>query len=373
MVRAMENYIGKNEDPGKLPKRKGRNRLRVYIRIVTAIDVLLLLICAMLLLRAATVQKQYQEEKERADELAEELAEDEAEIEEAENAMEMVKIPPESERVSSVRTLAERGAAAIELLKALFPHQVVIADEGSFYFYDIDRSLKPNGYDSSKFSVSDNGTLAYEEDGRLIGYRGIDVSQHNGEIDWEKVREDGVEFVFIRAGIRGYGSGKLVEDERFEENYEGAKAAGLNVGVYFFTQALTEKEGVEEAEYLLELIRGRELDLPVALDVEKVEPDGETIPRTQGLSKEQYTKNVKAFCERIGQEGMETIIYGNGKTFAMLLDISELEDYDKWFADYISEKDITPYFPYHFRVWQYDSTWNCSGVNGNCDVNLAFY
>ena len=347
-----------------------RSRLKAYNRIVTILDVLLLAGCIFLFLRTSAVEKQYQEERERANELERELAEDEAEVTELmEQAEEAVS---EDETLGEVRTIAERGTNAIEILKLLFPQQFVLADEGAFHFFDINRNLRQNEYDLSSFFVNEKGLMVYTEDGQEVGYRGIDVSQHNGAIDWEQVRADGVDFVYIRAGIRGYGSGKLVEDARFAENIEGAKAAGLNVGVYFFTQAVTEEEAVEEADFVLELIRGKEMDIPVAIDVEKVE-NNETEPRTKNLSKAQYTANVKAFCERIREAGYDAIVYGNGKTFAILLDINELESYEKWFADYISSNDWTPYFPYHFRIWQYDSTGRVNGISGDCDLNLAFY
>ncbi len=366
------NDFSQFEENREIPKKKGKSRLKSYIRIVTFIDLLLICCCVFLVFRNTEVEKQYLEEKERADELEEELKEDEEEIREDEAVVRMMEIPPESERVSTARLLAEKGAAAIEILKTLFPQQVVIADEGVFHFFDIDSSLKLNEYDPKSFSVNESGLITYEEDGEEKGYRGIDVSQHNGQIDWEKAAASGIDFAYIRAGIRGYGSGKLVEDERFEENFTGAKNAGLNVGVYFFTQAVTKEEAVEEAEFVLSLLNGRNPDIPIAVDVEKVESD-ETVPRTGSLSREQYTENVKAFCERIKEAGYDPIIYGNGKTFFMLLNARDLEEYDKWFADYISPKDWTPYFPYHFRIWQYNSTGSCDGITGDCDLNLAFY
>ena len=351
-------------------KKKGINRLRKYLVVVTLLDIFLLAGCIALLFFNASEKRELEEaESVSGEKAAMELTEEEA-MSQIENTV--ISGNSEDERVKRVRTLAESGTTALEMLKVLFPQQMVVADEGAFHFFDINKNLKLNEYDNAGFVLGKGGYMTYSENGESVGYKGIDVSEHNGEIDWEQVASDNVEFAYIRAGIRGYGSGKLVEDLRFRENIEGASAAGINVGVYFFTQALNETEAVEEADFLLNLISQNRVDIPIAIDVEKVE-DTSTTVRTKKLSKEQYTNNVLAFCERIKSNGYDTIIYGNGKTFMLLLDINRLENYDKWFADYIGRNDTLPYFPYKFRIWQYNSSGSCRGVPGDCDLNLAFY
>lgn len=357
-----------NKENTKKSERSNRG-LKKYLVFVTIINLILLAGCILLIFKNEADRRQLEEAEEEVRVISENVLSREAAMAEIE---EVISENEGDERVDRVKTLAERGTTALEMLKVLFPQQMVVADEGAFHFFDINKSLKLNNYDNESFVLDENGEMTYVENGENTGYKGIDVSAHNGEIDWQQVASDNVEFTYIRAGIRGYGSGKLVEDERFRENIEGATNAGLNVGVYFFTQAINETEAVEEAEFLLNLISQNRIDIPIALDVEKVE-DTDSEVRTKDLSKQQYTKNVKAFCSRIEEAGYETIIYGNGKTFMLLLDMTMLEDHDKWFADYIGRNDYLPYFPYNFRIWQYDSTGSCKGVSGKCDMNLAMY
>ncbi len=353
-------------------KERKKNILGRYLLLVTFIDIVLLTACIFLLIKNIYDKQQYEKELAAGqEEEIHEISVDEAVmIEEIEKMA--VSGNTDDERVKKVKSLAERGTTAYEMLKVLFPQQMVIADEGAFHFFDINKDLAPNPYDNDCFSLNDENRMIYTKDGEKVGYAGIDVSEHNGEIDWDKVAADGIDFVFIRAGYRGYGSGKLVEDKCFQYNYAEAKRVGLSVGVYFFTQAVTEAEAVEEADFVLERISVSGADIPIGIDVEKIdEPEAEV--RTEKISRDQYTDNVKAFCSRIESEGYDSIIYGNGKSFMMLLDITRIEDNEKWFADFIGENDYLPYFPYKFRIWQYDCFGVCDGVSGDCDLNLALY
>lgn len=348
-----------------------KSRAGRYLVIVTLADIFLLTACIFLLIKNQYDKRNY--EKLISEEGTGQIHE--ISVDEAEMVSEIEKITAsgsDDERVKEVKSLAERGSSALEMLKVLFPQQVVIADEGAFHFYDINRNLKKNPYENAGFQQTDDGRMIYTKAEDENGYCGIDVSEHNGEIDWEQVAQDGIDFVYIRAGYRGYGSGKLMEDKFFAQNIEGAKAAGLSVGVYFFTQAVNEAEAVEEADFVLQRIGDTGVDIPVAIDVEKIDDPGAEV-RTGNLSRDEYTRNVKAFCKRIESRGLGSIIYGNAKSFMMLLNMSELEDKEKWFADYIGPNDLVPYFPYEFRIWQYDSSGSCKGIEGNVDMNLAMY
>ena len=368
----------------KTEKKTGRrSRLGRYLVLVTCIDIILFAACILLLIQNIYDKKIY--EKNTAKKISEEsigeikgesfdeISETTMDVKEAEAEIEKIASSgSDDERVKKVRTLAERGSSALEMLKVLFPQQIVIADEGAFHFYDINRNLKKNPYDNERFSLTDEGRMAYEKDDGQECYTGIDVSEHNGEIDWQEVKSDGIDFVYIRAGYRGYGSGKMVEDKCFVQNIEGAKAAGLSVGIYYFTQAVNENEAIEEADFMLQKAREYGVDIPIAIDVEKID-DPEAEVRTKSLSKDEYTRNVRTFCRRVESRGCGSMIYGNAKTFTMLLNMGELEDKEKWFADYIGPNDYVPYFPYEFRIWQYDSCGTCAGIEGNVDMNLALY
>ena len=136
------------------------------------------------------------------------------------------------------------------------------------------------------------------------------------------------------------------------------------MGIYFYTQALTEEEAVEEAEFVLELIEDYEITYPVVLDLEEVADDS---ARTSEMTKEEYTKAAIAFCETIRKAGYTPMIYGNLKTFMIMLDMEQIEAYDKWFAYY----DTTVYFPYDFTIWQYSSNGSVKGIGGNVDMNVC--
>jgi len=143
----------------------------------------------------------------------------------------------------------------------------------------------------------ENGYLQYEDE-TYITKLGVDVSTYQGEIDWEAVKKQGIEFAIIRIGFRGYGeSGKLVLDERYAENVENANKAGIQVGLYFFSQAINEEEAREEAKFILENIREKTIEYPICYDLEKIKYDDTA--RANNLSKEQRTKNAIAFCKEI--------------------------------------------------------------------------
>ena len=207
--------------------------------------------------------------------------------------------------------------------------------------------------------------LAYDDD-KYTSRIGIDVSKFQGEIDWAKVKEAGIEFAFVRIGNRGYGEeGTLNTDPLYMQNIAGAKAVGIDVGVYFYSQAINETEAIEEANYVLSLLDGMELDYPVVFDEEYVI---EAEARTDGIEAEQFTKNAVAFCETIEAAGYQPMIYATMKWEAYALEMEKLNQYEKWYADY----STYPQTPYDFRIWQYTTEGSVDGVTGTVDLNLEF-
>jgi len=281
-------------------------------------------------------------------------------------------LPLDQKTMGTIKEYAEQGKSFLTTLKAIFSDQFVLADEGRFYFKEIDPALRPYSYDDSKIQLTEEGIITYDDEDMDISY-GIDVSQYNGEIDWElmKEAEQIPDFVYIRAGIRGYTSGRLVADTQVSANLAGARELGSEVGIYFVTQAVNEEEAREEARFVIETLSDNKVDLPIALDVEKVE-NYDTEPRTKNLSAEEYSRNVLAFADEMKQYGYETIVYGNGKTFMLMLDAKMLDDVDKWFADYVATDDYIPYFPYDFSIWQFSSTGHVMGITGDVDFNIRF-
>lgn len=225
------------------------------------------------------------------------------------------------------------------------------------------KEIPLNDFNLEKLKNDKNGYMCYEDDrykSRLI----IDVSSHNGEIDWDKVKGAGIDGVMIRLGYRGYGDATIVEDDCFQKNIAGAKDAGLKVGVYFFSQATTPEEAIEEAEYVTKKIWGRGVTLPVAFDMEPF-MGNERFINHDIKSK---TEMADAFLKVISKFGYEPILYGNPTWLTNDVDISKLTEYPVWLAHYTFSTE----WPYAFRMWQFTSQGRVSGINGDVDLNLIF-
>lgn len=197
-------------------------------------------------------------------------------------------------------------------------------------------------------------------------YKGIDVSKYQAEIDWQQVAADGVDYAFIRVGYRGYGdSGSLVIDEKFHQNIKGVLAQGLKAGAYFFSQAVTTDEAVQEAELVLEELEGYEITYPVAIYIEQIE---EQNARQDKLSKEKRTEICKAFCDRIEQAGYIPMVYGDAKTFTELIDAEALKAYAFWIYD----TDGTAASAYDAAVWQYSHEGTVSGISTETNLSVSY-
>lgn len=241
--------------------------------------------------------------------------------------------------------------------------------ENIYPYYDVgmnqrylihNKSLKQNDY----VWTSDEGVMSKTSPkNRRMSY-GIDISKHNGNIDFKKVKEAGFEFAFIRIAYRGYGkAGNLKEDEMCKINLKNAKDAGLKIGAYVFSQAIDENEAIEEAKFAVDLLKGYELDLPLVFDPETIKGD---IARTDNVSGLQFTKNAISFCEEIKKSGFTPAIYSNLVWEDYYYDLSKLQDYDIWYADYSN----IPQTPYNFKYWQFSEVGIVDGVSGLVDLNV---
>ncbi len=268
--------------------------------------------------------------------------------------------------LTRLQTSLEGGTTVVESLRPLYPDHIVVVSNGAFHFVPIRDDLKKSTLVQENLNILENGELEYMENGQVISRKGIDVSRYQGDIDWQQVAGSGVEYAIIRLGIRGYGTeGKMVLDEKFVENVQGANAAGIDVGVYFFTQAITEAEALEEANFVLENIQGLNITYPIVLDVEKTSAkDG----RMNQLSVEERTKMAKVFIDRIKEAGYTPMIYSNMEMWSVLIDMSQFEDVDKWYAYYTP----TIYFPYEYTIWQYSDKGRVPGIEGDVDMNISF-
>ena len=199
-------------------------------------------------------------------------------------------------------------------------------------------------------------------------YNGVDVSFYQRYVMWNQVKASGIDFAMIRAGFRGYGSsGSMNLDPYFETNLKNAALNGLDIGIYFYSQAITVEEAIEEADFVLNLLKTYNIEIkyPIAIDTERT-PGG--TGRADALSAEQRTDICIAFCERIEQAGYKSMIYANKDWLLNNLNLNRLSDYDIWLAHYTNETD----FKYAYTMWQYTSTGAINGIIGNVDMNYCY-
>lgn len=221
--------------------------------------------------------------------------------------------------------------------------------------------LTANPYAAGDFVVDERGYLTCTAGKSILG---IDVSSHQSSVDWAQVKAAGIEFVMIRVGYRGYGTGEIRPDRLAAEHYAGARAAGLKVGAYFFSQAITVHEAVAEADYALQMIRDWELEMPLVFDWEPMGSDA----RTAGMDARLLTDCARAFCRMVRREGYTPMVYFNLSLSRELLYLEELTDFDWWLARYGEAMD----FDYRVTMWQYTSKGTVPGIEGNVDLNLWF-
>lgn len=192
---------------------------------------------------------------------------------------------------------------------------------------------------------------------------GIDISSHQGHINWHAVAGDGIEFAMIRAGGRYYGSGELFEDTMFRQNVQGSLNVGLDTGVYFFSQAVTVAEAQEEARFLLQLLENYAITGPVVFDWENITYD---TARTDGVDRATLSAMAQAFCQIVEEAGYQPMIYLNQYIAYLRYDLSLLSRYPFWFAHFAP----SPAFYYEYAMWQYSESGQVAGIRGNVDMNL---
>ena len=216
-----------------------------------------------------------------------------------------------------------------------------------------------NPYDRYDFQYNRRNYLLLQN---VNSYAGVDVSAYQGEIDWKKVKQSGIDFAIIRLGYRGYESGKLVEDKYARENLQGAKEAGLRVGAYFFSQALSIKETDQEIAYMLDILGETHLDMPIVLDWEIPAADA----RTAKMDARTLTDIQRHFCGQMRDKGYTPMVYFNWHQSENLYYLSELEDYPFWLALY---QDRMTY-PWRVEMWQWTDSGKVPGISGPVDLNV---
>lgn len=264
------------------------------------------------------------------------------------------------------------AAAVITLLKKINAEPEPDPHEGQVYIYD--------GFDwvwmtpLEGVPVNTMTQSMFAQNGSRIDYvgsdydvlRGIDVSEHQRKIDWKEVARADIDFAYIRVGRRGYTEGGIYEDEYFTQNIKDAISIGLKTGVYFFSQAVTVQEAIEEANFVLDRIGPYRIDLPVVFDWEKIDEEG---ARTADLSVNTRTDCAVAFCETIKRGGYEPCVYFNRNIGYYGYDLTRLTDYRFWFS--LPESPF-PNFYYACDIWQYSFTESVRGIEGGTDMSLMF-
>ena len=262
--------------------------------------------------------------------------------------------------------MSQPGAGSMELFWEMFDGYVIYNTSNGYAFDPINPDIPANDVNKDNIVVCDSGEIKYCENGETVSHMGIDVSSYQGDIDWEQVAAFGVEYAYIRAGYRGYGSGKLVADEKADANISGALENGINTGVYFFTQAVTEEEIDEEIQMMVEAVAPYpNFNGPFIIDVEKVD---DSTARGNQLTKEERTQLVLHFCNKVRELGYEPMIYGNLNSIFNMLDSNQVANETIWFALYSNKL----YYPYKLHGWQYSCSFSVPGIEGNVDASIIF-
>ena len=220
----------------------------------------------------------------------------------------------------------------------------------------------------NNFSVVSGNKLTYSQSGRNVSHFGIDVSKYNGTVSWNSVKKAGVEYALLRVGARGYSSGNIVLDEKFTENLKGCQDNGIDVGVYFFSQAINTNEAIEEASYCVASLSGNRIRYPIIFDSEEVLNDSY---RTENLSSTELTNIFKAFAEVVKAYGYTPMFAGTKKQLARRVDLQNMNGYDIWLLD-TGEKTE---YPYRYSIRQYSDKGKVDGITGevNLDICLISY
>jgi len=246
------------------------------------------------------------------------------------------------------------------------PHEGMIEvtdGAGGTMWVDEAEALTPFPLDRYSFSVTD-GVVSYGKEGCTL-HRGIDVSEYQHEIDWKAVADAGIEFAMIRIGWRGYSGGSIRADERYRENIEGARAAGLKVGAYFFSQAVSVMEAAEEAVFTAQLLDGIELDLPVFFDWEII---GTEPARTDDVDAGMVTACCLEYCRLLESEGIDSGVYSYIPVVYTKYFLNSLQGLTVWMGD----PGNFPEFYYDHSIWQYSFTGTVPGIEGDVDLNVMY-
>lgn len=240
----------------------------------------------------------------------------------------------------------------------------VTHSDGTKEWVDLSDDIERNDYDYSNLKYQ-NPVMNYYEEGKLVSKCGADISANQGDVDFAKLKKAGCDFVMIKIGARGYSSGNIVFDQNYKDNLKAAKKAGLDIGVYFCSQAVNKSEAREEADELLDAIADYDVAYPIAFVMENIDGD---MARIEALDMDARTTVARAFLDRVEDSGYTAMLYGDKEWLLTMVDMERLSDYDVWYA----QDSKKPDYPYEFGMWQYNSGVSINGVSGKVAMSMSF-
>ena len=245
-------------------------------------------------------------------------------------------------------------------------HTQVTNRDGTEEWVMLNPYLKKNTYDFTNLEEK-AGLRRYMENGKKISYVGVDLSKQNGDVNFNSMKAAGVDYVMIRLGGRGYSTGQISLDENFKKNIEGAAAAGLDIGVYFYSQAISQEEAIQEVNFVIQNLEPYRANVkyPIAFDMEFVAND---TARIDSLTKDEKTNIATSFLESVKAAGYVPMIYGDKEWLIKEIDLARLQSYDVWL---VQEQELQDY-PYQFTMWQYSTEGVVNGVSGDANLNISF-
>lgn len=243
-------------------------------------------------------------------------------------------------------------------------HTLIVHDNGEEEWVSINQYLARNDYDYSGL-VYQRPLMKYYENNTRVSYVGVDISKSQDYVDFFELKRAGIEFVMLRLGQRGYSSGEITMDEYFMDNLKRASEAGLDVGVYFFSQAVTVEEAEEEAQFVIDTLSENKIQYPVVFSMDTIPNE---VSRIDSLDKMERTNIALAFMDKISENGYFPMIYGDKEWLIQKLSLGSMIGYDVWLAQ---EKDI-PDYPYQFVMWQYTTHGSVAGIAGDANMNICF-
>lgn len=243
-------------------------------------------------------------------------------------------------------------------------HTLITYANGEKEWVEINQYLVSNNYDYSNL-VYQKPFMKYYEGNRNVSFTGVDISKANDYVDFNLLKDAGVDFVMLRLGQRGYHTGEITVDEYFADNLHRAQNAGLEVGVYFWSSAISEEEAIAEADFVISTISDNKITYPVVFYMEDTDASSN---RTADLTQMQRTNIAIAFMDKIDQAGYYPMLYGNKEYLIKKFSIGSLTKYDIW-LDYVGD---IPDYPYSFKMWRYSDSAKVNGIAGDTNLIISF-